>query len=161
MKKQLALLILVLALVLSSCVRTPKIPSTKEILLSLTASQKALPAGQLYSTDLEITDRNYLSDTLLISYFGEPNIAKYKESWLSVSIFMPSGSAADEIAVIFCSTPEALIDTARLLSTRLDSVKRLFDDKLPEHKIITHGNYACLLICGDVKTAEKTIKKMC
>ncbi len=152
-------LIFILLLTATSCTQTPNIPNTEKIVAALCENEKALPAGRIYSSDLDTTDKSFLSDSLLISYFGEPNIEKYKENWISYSIFIASGNPSCEFAVIYCSTPSSLTDTSRLLSLRLDSIKKSL--KEADGRVITRGSYAILIISRDVKDQIKLIRKAC
>ena len=152
-------LIFILLLTAVSCTRTPNIPNTEKIIIALCENEKALPAGRIYSSDLVATDKGFLSDSLLISYFGEPNVEKYKENWLSYSIFISSGRPDCEFAVIYCSTPSSLTDTSRLLSLRLDSIKKSFAEA--DGRVVTRGSYAILIISRDIKDQIKLIRKVC
>lgn len=167
MLKRALLLFIVTALSLfsSSCSREIEIPRTNQIISTLCDTEINLPAGRIYSSDFDKTDKNYLQDRLLASYFGEPNIEKYKNDWASYSFFLSSSAHPCEFVAIYCSTPEALIDTSRMLASRLDTKKKLFCDKFKEYTdegaVITIKNYAVLIISSDTETAVKAIKKIC
>lgn len=163
--KYAILLFVIIPLLLSSCAKPPEIPKTEPIVLALCESEIGLPAGKIYSSDLDPTDKNYLSDRLISAYFGEPNIERYKKDWISYSIFIPSTAHACEFAAIYCATPEALIDTSRMLASRIDSIKKLYGGNFTEYtdnaKVISIQNYAVLIVSRDADAALKTLKKVC
>lgn len=167
MSKRAILLLLIIILPLSaiSCSNPPEMPRTNLIISTLCDTEISLPAGKIYSSDLNPTDKNHLSDRLISAYLGEPDIEKYKKDWVSYSIFVPSGSHPCEFAAIYCSTPEALIDTSRLLTSRIDSVKRQYGNEFQGYtdnaKVINIGNFAILIISSDTATALKAVRKVC
>lgn len=167
MSKRVILLIIALFLPFStvSCAKPPEIPKTEPIVSALCESEMGLPAGKIYSSDLDPTDKNYLSDRLISAYFGEPNIERYKKDWISYSIFIPSAAHPCEFAAIYCATPEALIDTSRMLASRIDSIKKLYGGKFTEYtdsaKVISIQNYAVLIVSRDADAALKILKKAC
>ena len=155
----LLLLVILIPLAAVSCSGTPELPNTRDAIASLCDNERDLPAGKIYSSDLDTTDKCFLSDSLLISYFGEPNIEKHREGWLSYSIFIASGEPTCEFAVIYCSTESSLTDTARILAMRLDSIKKSLADT--DGRVITRGSYAILVVSHDVKDQIKLIRKVC
>ena len=165
MIKRVFVFFLVLTITLSACSKSPEIPRTEQIISALCENEINLPVGNIYSSDLDTDSKNYLNDTLLSAYFGEPNIDKYKSDWISYSIFIHSGVHVCEFAAIYCSTPESIIDTAKLLLSRLDSIKKQAAAEFPlytdEAQVITRGNYVMLIISSDTQSAIKAIKKVC
>ena len=165
MIKRVFVFFLVLIIPLSACSKSPEIPRTEQIISALCENEINLPAGNIYSSDFDTDSKNYLNDTLLSAYFGEPNIDKYKSDWISYSIFIHSGVHACEFAAIYCSTPESIIDTAKLLLSRLDSIKKQaaaeFSLYTDEAQVITRGNYVMLIISSDTQSALKSLKKVC
>lgn len=163
--KRAILLFLMIPLLLSSCSSPPEIPKTHHIISALCEYEINLPAGRIYSSDFDITDKNYLSDRLLASYFNEPNIEKYKKDWISYSFFVSDKSHACEFAAIYCATPESLADTSRMLACRLDSIKKLYGDEFSSYiqqaKVVNLKNCVLLIISNDAKTAFKAVKKVC
>ncbi len=164
MRKRVFLLLLIFLIPLSACSRTPEIPNTEKIIFALCDSEIDLPSGSIYSSDVEPQSKNYLSDSILCAYFGLADIQKYKKDWTSYSIFVNHGSHACEFAAIYCSTPESLIDTTRLLASRLDSIKRNADGNFTNYteqaQVVTFGNYAVLIISSDASQARKLVGKL-
>ncbi len=162
---RLILIFIVISLFVSSaaCSRTPEMPKTHTAVEALCDAEINLPAGTIYSTDFEADSPQYLSCELLASYFGVPDIEKYSKDFTSCSIFLPSGRHACEFAVIYCSNPDSLVDTARLLQARIDSAKRYhksdFSDYLSGARVITRKNLAVLIISNDPDMAIKVLKK--
>ena len=163
MIKRVFVFFLVLIIPLSACSKSPEIPRTEQIISALCENEINLPVGNIYSSDFDTDSKNYLNDTLLSAYFGEPNIDK--SDWISYSIFIHSGVHVCEFAAIYCSTPESVIDTAKLLLSRLDSIKKQaaveFSLYTEEAQVITRGNYVMLIISSDTQSALKCIKKAC
>ena len=148
-----------------ACSKSPEIPTTHQIILALCENEIDLPAGNIYSSDFDMDSKNYLTDTLLSAYLGEPDTQKYKSDWISYSIFIPSGKHVCEFAAIYCSTPESVIDTAKLLLSRLDSIKKHaadeFSSYIEQARVITRGNYVLLIISSDTQSSIKVAKKVC
>lgn len=163
--KYTILLLLIIPLLLSACSKPPEIPQTNKIISTLCDKEINLPAGKIYSSDFDKSEKNYLSDRLISSYFSEPDIEKYKKDWVSYSIFIPSSAHACEFAAIYCATPQSLIDTSRMLASRIDYAKKLYGDKFFEYtdnaRVVNIGSYAVLIISNDTKAAMKAIRGVC
>lgn len=161
--KRIILLFLTLALPLSACSRAPQLPNTEKLIIAMCQAEIGLPAGEIYSTDVDGSSPRFLTDRLLASYFGDPNIEKHSAAWLSCSIFLSSSDHPCEFAVILCQTPESLTDTARLLASRLDSIKRNANEKFSSYTeqaaVITYKNYAILIVSGNTDAAVKAMRK--
>ena len=159
MPKRFILLLLALIIPLSACSRTPEIPKTKGLVSSLQEAEISCPDGIIYSTDDPESSATYLSDRLLSTYFGIIDVKKYRDDWLSCTIFLSSGDSICEFAAIYCSTPEALIDTSRLFVLRVDSKEKLAHDKTYISRVTCIDNYAVLIVSKDPDTALRTLKK--
>ena len=152
-------IVLAISLTLASCTSHTQIPATKHIVAALCENEINLPAGAIYSSDDADGDKGGLPDTLLPSYFGVTDIEKYSNDWLSCSIFLASANSPCEFAIIHCSTPESLTDTARLLFSRAESKARLVNFDEYTSQVICMDNYAILIISNDVESSIKSLKK--
>jgi hypothetical protein len=74
-----------------------------------------------------------------------------------------SGGYADEVVVFKASSSDKVSTLQDALNQRLESRKNDFDgyvqeqyDILCDSKVITNGDYVCLIVCADNDTAEST-----
>lgn len=74
-----------------------------------------------------------------------------------------SGGYADEVAIFKASSSDKVATIQDALNKRLESRKKDFDgyvteqyDILCNSKVVTTGDYVCLIVCSDNSTAEDT-----
>lgn len=74
-----------------------------------------------------------------------------------------SGGYADEVAIFKASSSDKVSTIEDALNNRLESRKKDFDgyvaeqyDILCDSKVVTTGDYVCLIVCADNDTAEDT-----
>ncbi len=149
---------------LSSCAEHTPIPC-REILDALLKNESALPAGRIYSIKAAKGDTEYLPERLINALYSGGEEPPMRSGWLDIAMFLPTSSHPCELAVILCDSPDTATDTARLLCSRLDSVKAFKADDEYSHilgsaSVSIVKNYVLLIISSDAQEALKTAKKI-
>ena len=167
MKKTAALFLTVFLLIslLCSCADEKKAPSCLSVLEAMTSAEVGLPAGRIYSLSVSDTDDGYLSASLIKSLYGNGSLPAVSESWIDCAVFISTLGHPCEFAVVYCSDRNAAEDTARLFSSRLNSIKSLKSDEeysnmLDRAQISICGNFVLMTISSDPQNALKIAKKL-
>lgn len=131
----------------------------------MTGAEVGLPAGRAYSLSGCDTDDKYLSDSLIKSLYGNGSLPAVAESWLDCAVFVSTLGHPCEFAVVYCSDRNAAEDTARLFSSRLNSIKALKSDEeygnmLDRAQISICGNFVLMIVSSDPDNAFKLAKKL-
>lgn len=165
MKKTVYFLISVLlfSLILSSCAEKDLV-SCREILEELKDAEIGLPAGKTYDMKAGEGEDEFLSEKLLAALFGEGATPPVRPGWLDAALFLPTSSHPCEFAVILCNSNDTATDTARLLCSRLDSIRTLkkngeYSALLDNARVTVIRNYVLLIISSDAENAVKTAAK--
>ena len=155
--------VLLIIFLLTSCTKSNLTPC-REILGALVDAEVDLPAGKIYDMRAAEGDAEYLSDSLLSALYGNGKLPPVASSWVDCALFLSLGSHPCEFAVFLCDSHDAAQDTARILCSRLDSIKTLkrggeYGALLDGARVCIVKNYVVLLISSDAETAEKTVRK--
>ena len=166
MKRSAALFfaILIFFCPLTSCAEQKAPPTCREMLSAMTDAEIGLPSGKYYSSAAPEGDSEYLSDSLVSALLGGGSYPTVAADWLDCSLFLSLGNHPCELAIILCQNHDAALDTARLLSTRLSSIKLTktspeYAEMLDTAKVAVKGNYALLIISSDSENALKVFMK--
>ncbi len=158
---------LALALLFVTCSCSEKIyPSCRDILAAMTSSEAGLPAGRLYSAMAEAGESEFLDDSLLAALYGGGSLPAVSEDWLDCAVFLPSSSHPCELAVFLCSSHDAASDTARLLCSRLRSLKNAkstceeFSLMLESASVTICGNFVLFIVSSDTQNSLKIAKSL-
>lgn len=164
MKILAAFLILLLPFSFVACGKAEK-PDCRDILSAMTDAEVGLPSGRIYSMSAMRGDEEYLSEHLINSLYGEGGIPVMAEGWLDLALFLPSHDHPCEMAVFLCNSNETAIDTARMLSRRLGSLRQIKQDSefsyyFESASVTIRGNYVLLVISSDTENAIKSASKI-
>ncbi len=165
--KKLALFLAVLFAfmpLLSSCAEHMPTPC-REILDAILNNESALPAGRIYSIKAAEKDPEYLPERLINALYSGGEAPPMRSGWLDVAMFLPASSHPCEITVILCDSPDTATDTARLLCSRLDSLKAFKADEKYTHMLDSASvcivkNYVLFIISSDTQEAIRSAKKL-
>ena len=155
--------VLLIIFLLTSCTKSNLTPC-REILGALVDAEVGLPAGKIYDMRATEGEDEYLSKSLLCALFGNGNMPTVRGAWIDCALFLSLGSHPCEFAVFLCNSHDAAQDTARLLCSRIDSVKTLkgggeYAHILDGARVCIIKNYVVLLISSDSTAAEITVRR--
>ena len=150
---------------LTSCKNEGTSVSCRQILDAMTACEVGLPAGKVYDRSAAEGEDEYLTESLIAALFPSDGTAEIVDGWLDCAFFFSLGEHPCEFAVIYCKDSDTALDTARLLSAHLDSVKLLksngsYTSYLDNASVTVMGNYALLIISSDAANALREAKKV-
>ena len=166
MKRTAALFIAIILIFssLTSCSSSYEKTPCIDVVYAMAKAEKGLPAGKYYSLSAPEGSKEYLSDSLISSLFGNGAYPRIAEGWIDAALFLSLTSHPCEFAVILCRDRDTAEDTARLLTSRIDAIKITKTD--PNYKDMTdgatatvRGNYAILIISSDRGDAIRAAKK--
>ena len=112
----LAIFLLFSVFCLPSCSRN--MPSTKDILIAMTAAEVGLPSGRVYLSSAEPGSENYTPPALLASLYGGGSAPIEQSEWVEFAIFLPTAQHPCELAVFLCQSDQSASDTAKMLCLR-------------------------------------------
>lgn len=158
------LIIFIVILNLVSCADSPP-ESCRSVLLAMTKSEIALPAGRYYFSKAEEGSDEYLPDTLIVSLLGNGSMPPVSEGWLDCALFLSLNKHPCEFAVILCRDSDTAKDTAKLLTLRLDVLRHekkndQYADLLDNATVTVIENYAIMTVSTDSKNAIREAKKL-
>lgn len=165
MKNKLLFVIILIFICItaSSCSARVYAPC-REILGALVDAEVGLPAGKIYDMKAPAGDGEFLSDSLLGALYGNGGLPPVAESWLDCALFLSFSEHPCEFAVFLCDSRDAAVDTARILCSRLDSIKTLkgggeYQALLDSARVCIMKNYVVLIISSDADAAQKTASR--
>ena len=136
----------------------------RDVLGALIDSEVGLPAGKAYDMRAPEGDGEYLPPSLLCSLYGGGGTPPVAAAWIDCALYLSLGAHPCEFAVFLCDSHDAAVDTARVLCSRLDSIKTLkggeYAPLLDSARVCIIKNYVILLISSDPDAAEKTAQKV-
>jgi len=137
----------------------------REVLGAMIEGEVGLPAGSIYDMRAAEGSGEYLPSSLLYALYGEGGKPPVADDWLDCALFLSLSEHPCELAVLYCNSHDAAIDTARLLNTRLDVI-RVTKGK-PEHaamldsaRVTVNGNFVLMIISSDTENAQKLAQKV-
>ena len=140
-------------------------PSCRKILGAIMDAEVGLPAGKIYDMRAADGEDEYLSDALLCALYGEGGKPVARDSWIDCALFLSVTEHPCELAVFYCDSHDAAIDTARILSARLDAIKSSKNPQAYAHlfdaaSVTVCGNFVLMIISSDTQNALKIAKKL-
>ena len=164
MKRLFALISVIRLLIFNtvSCSQKAE-PSCRELIVALTDSEIALPAGKIYSMSAPEGDDEYLSISLLSSLYGNGSEPALLDCWLDCAVFLSRGEHPCEFAVFLCDSHNSATDTARLLCNRLDLIRHAkssenYCDMLEGATVTVSENFVALIVSGDTPRAVAVLR---
>lgn len=159
----LLLTILIICTSLCSCGAKDYAPC-RDVLGALIDSEVGLPAGKAYDMRAPEGDGEYLPESLLGTLYGNGGLPPVASAWIDCALFLSLGEHPCEFAVFLCDSNGSAVDTARILCSRLDSVKTIkgggeYDALLGGARVCIVKNYVVFLISSDSDAAEKTARR--
>lgn len=136
----------------------------RDVLGALIDSEVGLPAGKAYDMRAPEGDGEYLPESLLGTLYGNGGLPPVASAWIDCALFLSLGEHPCEFAVFLCDSNGSAVDTARILCSRLDSVKTIkgggeYDALLGGARVCIIKNYVVFLISSDSDAAEKTARR--
>ncbi len=165
MKRNFLILILcisILCVCTCSCSQQP--PSVQSILYRLIEAEIDLPSGQVYLSSSSEGDESYVSDSLLCALYGGGSMPKEYDDWVEFAIFL-SSSHPCEFAVFLCDSPQSALDTSKVLSSRLTTLKNFwsgseYSSYTDNAEVIISENFCVLVVSSDTTAAIKILKSL-
>jgi hypothetical protein len=136
----------------------------RDVLGALIDSEVGLPAGKAYDMRAPEGDGEYLPESLLGTLYGNGGLPPVASAWIDCALFLSLGEHPCEFAVFLCDSNGSAVDTARILCSRLDSLKTIkgggeYDALLGGARVCIIKNYVVFLISSDSDAAEKTARR--
>ena len=151
----------------TSCRRSAQTPY--EVLLTMQAIEKPLPAGKLYVRSAPEGDKLHLSDELLSALFGNGSIPPAMDGVEDAACFF-SYSHPCEFAVFLCKTVHATSAVSKLCLKRLDTLRQyrsyegLDDATVSEYldraSVTVRGRYVILCVSSDPEAILRALRRI-
>ena len=160
MKRVTAIVLLLAALVLSSCAERSEVSCADALAAGLAVSGEG-ENGQIYLMSAEEGSLEYFSDELKCSVYGSEAAERILPTLADYALYISSREPA-EIAVMLCRSRSDTVEVAALCLERADTIKVAlrrseWSEKSENISVSVCGRYVITVFCDNARAAERKI----